>query len=311
MLSMRGLTCNGSSIQLRRDLPEPSQIPDETRLRVRLAGICDTDIQLARGYMNYRGILGHEFVGIADDGIRYTAEINASCHKCPICQSGSSNHCHNRTVLGILRRNGAMADWVSVPTRNLHAIPDNLDDHDAVFIEPLAAAFRIREQIAFGSADRVAVVGDGKLGMLCAWVLREVAQVTLIGKHPEKLKLAGEAIETRTLESEGTRGFDVVVDATGNPSGFATALGLVRAEGTIVLKTTIAGSHELSLASIVIDEVKVIGSRCGPFKPAIEALTAKRIDVRPLIGAEYSLDDAEEAFRVAGSKGARKVLLRI
>ena len=204
-----------------------------------------------------------------------------------------------------------MADWVSVPTSNLHAIPDTIDNHEAVFIEPLAAAFRIREQIAFGSKDRVAVVGDGKLGMLCAWVLREVARVTLIGKHPDKLKLAGEGIETRTVESEGTRGFDVVVDATGNPSGFATALGLVRAEGTIVLKTTIAGHHEMSLAPIVIDEVKVIGSRCGPFAPAIEALAKRRIDVRPLIGAEFSLDDAEEAFRVAGAKGTKKVLLRM
>ncbi len=309
--NMRGAYCDGASIQLRCDLPEPIPAEGETILQVTFAGICDTDIQLSCGYMNYRGILGHEFVGTDSSGNRFTSEINASCHTCPICRDGRSHHCPNRTVLGILGRNGAMADRVSVPTRNLHAIPKEVEDREAVFIEPLAAAFRIREQVALTGGDNVAVLGDGKLGILCAWVLSEVANVTLIGKHPLKLEIAGPGITTRILGSKGLGGFDAVVDATGNPSGLETALGLVRSEGTIVLKTTIAGKHEVSLSPIVIDEVRVIGSRCGPFKPAIEALKTKTIDVKRLIGAEYSLDDAEEAFRVASAKGARKILLRV
>ena len=308
---MRGVTCDGTSIQLRRDLPEPAQTAGETVLRVVCAGICDTDLQLARGYMSFRGILGHEFVALGEDGLRYTAEINASCHDCPACWAGRSNHCPNRTVIGILGRSGAMADRVSVPTENLRRVPDAIEDREAVFIEPLAAAFRIREQVAFARGDRVAVLGDGKLGLLCAWVVREVANVTLIGKHPAKLALAGDGIDARTLDAVGAERFDAVIDATGSPSGLETALRMIRPEGTVILKTTIARAHQMSLAPIVIDEVRVVGSRCGPFAPAIEALAKRSIDVRPLIGAEYALDDAEEAFGAAASKGAKKVLLRI
>ena len=311
---MRGVTCDGTSIHLNCDLPEPSARDGETLLRVQIAGICDTDLQLARGYMNYRGILGHEFVGIDDSGQRFTAEINASCHACPTCLDGRSHHCPNRTVLGILGRDGAMADWVVVPTRNLHAIPDGVGDREAVFIEPLAAAFRIVEQIPLGSGTTMAVLGDGKLGLLCAWVARlSGANVTLIGKHPEKLALAGDDIATWRLEDNRgpDRPFDVVADCTGNPSGFATALKLVRPMGTIVLKTTIAGDYTVSLSPIVIDEITIVGSRCGPFLPAIEALKNRRIDVRPLIGGEFPLAEAENAFRAAGKSGSRKVLLTI
>ena len=310
---MRAVYCNGHAAQLRRDLPEPMPAEGEVILRVSAAGICDTDLQLARGYMNYRGILGHEFVGTDEDGRRFTSEINASCHACPTCRSGRPGHCPNRTVLGILGRDGAMADRVLVPRRNLHAVPPEIDDIEAVFIEPLAAAFRITEQWEVGGL-KVAVLGDGKLGLLCAWVLREFeAQVTLIGKHPEKLALVGEGIGTTLLEDAPglDRPFDLVVDATGHVSGFETALRLVRPCGTVVLKTTIAGTHALSLAPVVIDEVRVIGSRCGPFAPAIEALASRTIDVKPLIGAIYSLDDAEAAFAMAGSKGAKKVILRV
>lgn len=308
---MRGVYCDGSSIRLRHDLPEPPTPEGETLLRVSMAGICDTDLQLSYGYMNYQGILGHEFVGVDESGLRYTAEINASCHACPTCLAGRPHHCPNRTVLGILGHDGAMADYVSVPSRNLHRIPDEVEDREAVFIEPLAAAFRIREQVETAKGDRVAILGDGKLGILCAWVLNQVADVTLIGKHESKLAIAGQGIKTRLLESVDTDKFDIVVDATGNPSGFETALGLVRTEGTVVLKTTIAGKHQMSLAPIVIDEVKVIGSRCGPFQPAIEALRTRSIDVKRLIEAEFSLDDAEDAFKAASRKGARKILLRV
>ncbi len=310
---MRGVFCDGQGVHLVRDLPDPAETPGEVVLNVLAAGICETDLQLARGYMQFRGVLGHEFVGKDEKGRRFTAEINAACQNCPTCRAGRPGHCPNRTVLGILGRDGAMADRVRVPERNLHAIPDALDDREAVFIEPLAAAFRIAEQIPIGPGTRMAILGDGKLGLLCAWVARlSGAEVALIGKHPEKLALAGEGIATHQLPDQKPEGrpFDVIADCTGNPSGLATALELVRPLGTVILKTTIAGEHTMSLAPIVIDEVKIVGSRCGPFEPAIAALTDRRIDVRPLIEAEYPLDQAEEAFVKAGERGARKVLLR-
>ncbi|CAN5875546.1 alcohol dehydrogenase catalytic domain-containing protein [soil metagenome] len=309
---MRGVYCDGSSIRLRRDLEEPGPGPGEVVLRVLAVGICDTDLQLAKGYMGFRGVLGHEFVGLDPNGRRVAAEINNACHNCPTCRAGRPGHCPNRTVLGILAHDGAMADQVAVPRRNLHTIPEMLSDREAVFVEPLAAAYRITEQVEVGPGLRTAVVGDGKLGLLCAWVLRsERADVTLVGKHAEKLSMAGEGISPCLLDDTTGMGWlvDLVVDATGSTGGLPTALNLVRPCGTVVLKTTVAGTHEIELAPVVIDEVRVIGSRCGPFPKAIAALADRRIDVSPLISAEYPLDDAEEAFRVAGRKGARKVLL--
>ncbi len=309
---MKGVFWDGSRIELRRDLPEPSPETGEVVLSVRAAGICDTDLQIARGYMNFRGILGHEFVGQDDQGRRFAAEINAACHSCPTCQSGRPGHCPFRTVLGILGRDGSMADRVRVPERNLHPIPDSVDDREAVFIEPLAAAFRIVEQVPLGPGRTMAVLGDGKLGLLCAWVARTTGiAVTLIGKHPEKLAMAGEGIIPKLLDDNDLpeKSFDVVADCTGSPSGLETALKLVRPLGTVVLKTTVAGEHALSLAPVVIDEIRLIGSRCGPFAPAIDALARKTIDVRPLIAAEFPLDRAEEAFQAAGRRGALKVLL--
>jgi threonine dehydrogenase-like Zn-dependent dehydrogenase len=283
-------------------------------LRVRAVGICDTDLQLACGYMTFRGILGHEFVGERADGRRVAAEINAACHRCPTCRAGRPRHCPNRTVVGILNHDGAMAERVRVPLANLHEVPDAISDREAVFIEPLAAALHVAEQVPLGPGVRMAIVGDGKLGLLCAWAARLAgAVVSLVGKHPEKLALAGEDITTHTLDEAGHLGrdFDVVADCTGSPSGLSTALGLVRPCGTVVLKTTIAGTHDLSLAPIVIDEVQLVGSRCGPFPPAIEALARRSIDVRPLIGAEFTLDEAEAAFRAAAAPGAKKILMHV
>lgn len=262
--------------------------------------------------MGFRGVLGHEFVAEDEHGERFTAEINNSCHRCPTCMAGRPNHCPHRTVLGIFGHDGAMADRVAVTRRNLHAIPDAIDDLAAVFIEPLAAAFRVAEQVPLDPETRLAVVGDGKLGILCAWVARlKGARVHLIGKHRDKLALAGSGISTSHRDDAGSlaRSFDVVVDATGSTSGLETAFGLVEPCGTVVLKTTVAGNHATSLAPIVIDEVRVIGSRCGPFAPAIAALQAGEIDVRPLIGSVLSLDEAEDAFRQATAPGARKVLM--
>lgn len=310
---MRGVVCDGSSVRLRRDLPRPVPGPEDALIRVRAAGICDTDLQLARGYMGFRGILGHEFVGEDESGRRVTAEINHACHACPTCRDGRPQHCPNRTVLGILGHDGTMADFVAVPSRCLHAIPDAIDDRRAVFIEPLAAAFRIVEQVEVGPRTRVAVVGDGKLGLLCARVAALCgAPTTLVGKHPEKLALAGPGVVPLLLADAGGLGrpFDLVVEATGSPSGLPTALGLVRPCGTVVLKTTVAGRHDLDLAPLVVDEVRLVGSRCGPFPRAIEALARGEVDVLPLIEAEFPLDDAEDAFRAAGRRGARKIVLK-
>jgi threonine dehydrogenase-like Zn-dependent dehydrogenase len=312
--TMRGVFCDGASVALRRDLPEPTPRPGEVVVRVGVVGVCDTDLQLARGYMGFRGVLGHEFIGRTADGRRVTAEINNACHHCPTCRLGLARHCPNRSVLGILNHDGAMADLVAVPERNLHAVPDAIDDHAAVFIEPLAAAFRITEQVELGPGVTVGILGDGKLGLLCAWVARLTgAYVHLIGKHPEKLALAGEEIAPHTLDEARGMGrvFDVVADCTGSSTGLATALSLVEPCGTIVLKTTIAGPYAVDLAPIVIDEVRVIGSRCGPFPKAIAALAGKMVDVGPLIGAVHPLDDAEGAFRVAAAKGAKKVLMEV
>lgn len=215
-------------------------------------------------------------------------------------------------MLGILNHDGAMADYVAVSTRNLHAIPDVIDDRCAVFIEPLAAAFRMIEQAEVGYGTSIAVIGDGKLGLLCTWVARSSgARVTLIGKHPEKLRLAGEDVQIVHLDEVETlrASFDFVADCTGSPTGFPLALKLVRPCGTVILKTTVAGDYTINLAPVVIDEVTIIGSRCGPFPRAIAALATREIDVTPLIGAELNLDDAERAFQLAGERGARKVLL--
>lgn len=309
---MRAVHFDGTSVRLRRDAEEPVPSPGEVGLRVVAAGICETDLQIARGYMKFRGVLGHEFVGVTDDGRRVTAEINNSCQVCPTCLARRPNHCPHRSVLGILGHDGAMADRVCVPARNLHEIPDSIDDREAVFVEPLAAAFRVPEQVSIGPSTRVAVVGDGKLGLLCAWVARSLgAEVVLIGKHAEKLALGGEGVRPVPLDLAASLAGsqEVVIEASASPSGLETALGLVRACGTVVLKTTVAAHHDLGLASVVIDEVRVIGSRCGPFPKAIAALASRSIDVRPLIGAEFPLDRAEEAFQIAGTRGSRKVLL--
>lgn len=319
---MRALILSDAGVRLAANAPNPTPASGEVLVRVTRAGICETDLQLVRGYMGFRGVLGHEFVGVAETGQfagrRIVGEINCPCRHCDTCRSGRGNHCPNRTVLGILGRNGAFAEFLVLPEENLHLVPDAVSDEAAVFVEPLAAAFRIVEQIPLESTRRVVVLGDGRLGNLCAQVLAEhVPQVIVVGKHDAKLQqLARRGIATSSLDE--TRSAlqagrwspaDIVVEATGSPDGLPLAMQLVRPCGTIVLKTTVAGSQTLAMAPVVIDEVTVIGSRCGPFAPALAALAAGRIDVTSLISAVRPLDEAVAAFDEAASPGVLKVQL--
>ncbi len=315
---MRARYWNGSELTLDSSHRAP-QADDRTAVvKVRLAGICSTDLQIFNGYMGFRGIPGHEFVGSVNEGPpdlsgkRVVGEINFGCGRCEFCARDLSRHCPNRSVMGILNADGAFADYVAVPIINLHVVPDSISDEEAVFTEPLAAAFEILAQIQLNPGDDVLIVGDGKLGNLCAQVLRlSGANMTALGKHAEKLALIKKSgVRTLLLEDWKPRACDVVVEATGSASGFALALGAVRPRGALILKSTIAGEHQLSLAPLVINEITVIGSRCGLFAPALEALEAKTVSVMPLIERVYCLQEGIEAVREAAKPGTRKILLR-
>jgi threonine dehydrogenase-like Zn-dependent dehydrogenase len=276
-------------------------------------------LEITRGYMGFKGIPGHEFVGevvSSSDrdliGRRVVGEINVVCGRCDLCLSGLSNHCRNRTVLGILNRDGAFAEYVRLPALNLHILPDTVDDDAATFVEPLAAAFQVVKQVNLDDRKWVTVLGDGRLGLLVAQVLRDAnCQVRVIGKHPEKLALCEKwSIRSRPLEEIVPRhDQDVVVDCTGSPEGLAIALQMVRPRGTVVLKTTTAAGAPLNLAPVVIDEISVVGSRCGPFREAIAALAEKRVDVTSLIHRRMKLEQGVEAMALAGRPGVLKVII--
>ena len=291
----------------------------ESLVRVRQAGVCATDLEITRGYMGFRGVLGHEFVGEVVQsprkelvGQRVVGEINAVCGRCDLCLSGLSSHCRNRTVLGILNRDGAFAELVRLPTDNLHVLPRTVDDDAAVFVEPLAAAFQVLKQVQVDAKKWVTVLGDGRLGLLVAQVLRDAGcPVRVIGKYPDKLALCEKwSIRSRPLADIAPRhDQDVVVDCTGTAAGIELALQMVRPRGTVVLKSTAAAGKPLNLASLVIDEVNVIGSRCGPFREAIKALAEKRIDVASLIHRRVRIEQGVEAMELAGRPGVLKVIL--
>jgi len=293
-------------------------LPPRAIVKVQLAGICSTDLQIFKGYMGFKGVPGHEFVGtVADEanefaGKRVVGEINFGCGHCDACRRDLNRHCPNRSVMGILNADGAFADYVTVPTANLHIVPENISDEEAVFAEPLAAAFEILSQIQLNPGDEVLVLGDGKLGNLCAQALRlSGAKVTVLGKHADKLALIKKAgMRIIELKDWQPRQFDVAVEATGSASGLELALGAVRPRGILILKSTVAGKHQVSLAPIVINEINVIGSRCGPFPDALAALAAKQVSVMPLIEKCYELSDAVAAVNHAAKTGARKILLR-
>jgi threonine dehydrogenase-like Zn-dependent dehydrogenase len=298
--------------------PAPTPAAGEVLVRVIKAGVCETDLQLIKGYMGFRGVLGHEFVGVAESGPfagrRVVGEINCACWNCETCRKGLPTHCPTRTVLGILNHDGAFADVIAVPQRNLHVVPDTLSADVAVFTEPVAAAFQIPVQITIGRTDRIVILGDGRLGNLCAQVLARLSDhVLVIGKHPEKLAiLASMGIATTLLsDSLEERAFDIVVDCTGSESGLPTALKLVRPRGTIVLKTTVAGQQTLAWAPFVIDEVTLVGSRCGPFDRALVALEQGHVQVQPLISDRFDLSRGLDALARAQTKGILKVLIDV
>ena len=315
---MLALHWDGSQLRAVTDHPAPAPAGGEAVVRVRLAGICSTDLQILAGYMGFSGVPGHEFVGDVVDGPgelagrRVVGEINYACARCPTCQRGLGRHCPNRRVMGILGADGAFAEYLAVPAINLHPVPDGLTDEEAVFTEPLAAAFSILEQVDVGPAMRVVVLGDGKLGLLCAQVLAAAgAAVTLVGKHRNNLDLvAPQGIDGRLLgDWAPAAAADCVVEATGSATGLELAMAAVRPRGTLVLKSTVAGAHSLSLAPLVINEVTVVGSRCGLFPPALAALAARSVSVTPLIDATYPLAGGVDALAHAARPGVRKVLL--
>ncbi|MFZ1702258.1 MAG: alcohol dehydrogenase catalytic domain-containing protein [Pyrinomonadaceae bacterium] len=294
----------------------------EALVRVTMSGICNTDLEIARGYAGFEGTIGHEFVGVvekADDmpelvGGRVVGEINAGCGVCEKCLSGDPRHCPKRTVLGIVGRDGAHAEFLELPARNLLIVPDTVTDQQAVFAEPLAAAFGITEQVDITSETKVAVIGDGKLGLLCAMSLGTRARnITLIGKHPSKIDIAerggAEGILLIDVPPRMASNFDVVVEASGSESGFATALDLVRPRGKIVLKSTFHGTPKWAAARVVVDEITIVGSRCGRFGPAIDLLESGAVNVDDLVEDEMRLSDGVVAMARAGAPGTLKVLL--
>lgn len=306
-----------TELRFAADYPAPVLQSGEALIRPHLVGICNTDIEITRGYMHFQGVLGHEFVGTvvacADEswvGQRVVGEINAACGQCAVCARGERSQCPNRTTLGIDRRDGAMAELFSLPAACLHAVPSAVSDDAAVFTEPLAAALQILEQTHLRPTDRVAVIGDGKLGLLIAQVLRlPGCDVTLIGRHPRRWGMLRER-GVATLAADDAAGrFDVVVDCTGQPSGLLTARTLLRPRGRLVLKSTFAGESPLNLSMLVVDEMTVVGSRCGPFAPALRLLEHGLVRTEPLIAERFALEDGLRAFDAA--RGQLKIVLEV
>jgi threonine dehydrogenase-like Zn-dependent dehydrogenase len=320
---LRGLLIRGGRVLYAEDLPAPGP-PDsgapaeECRVRVLRAGICATDLALARGYMGFAGVPGHEFVGVALDGPlagrRVVGEINAACGACPTCRAGLARHCPHRTVLGILGRSGAFAEELRLPAGNLHAVPDEVPTDHAVFAEPLAAAFEIPAQVELVPGQPARVLGDGRLGLLCAQVLALFGvEVALHGRHPERAEHLPAGVVHAGPIPAGDAGerSPLVVEATGDPQVLQQALALVAPRGTLVLKTTSERASALDLAPLVVDEITLVGSRCGPFEPALAALAAGSVTVEPLLHARFPLREGAAAFARAARPGTLKVLLDI
>ena len=319
---MKALIFN-EKLELKNDYPIPEPKTNEALIKVKMVGICNTDFEITKGYMGYNGILGHEFVGEVieingnDKSLlnkRVVGEINLGCNDCDWCGAKLSRHCPNRSTLGIWKKDGCFAQYLTMPLENLIEIPSNVSDEEAVFTEPLAAACEILEQKHIRPDEKTVVLGDGKLGLLIALTLNAMGiDVLLVGKHQNKLDIAAaQGVATKLLQNmEITPQYDVVVEATGSVSGFETSVALTKPRGTLVLKSTIATGKELNLAPIVINEITVLGSRCGQFRPALRLLQQRKIDVSPLISKIYDFDDAIEAFEANKQKDTIKILMRI
>jgi threonine dehydrogenase-like Zn-dependent dehydrogenase len=323
---MKGLVWANNTLSLEQTLPLPTLAKNEARIRVLLAGICNTDLEIIKGYMGYEGVLGHEFVGVVDEcpdapewvGKRVCVDINAACDaatnmkECATC--GNPHHCPKRTVIGIVNHHGGFAHYLKAPIRNLYEVPEHVNNEQAVFTEPLAAAFEILEQTPIQPETSVIVLGDGKLGLLIAMALRQKSHdVTLLGRHPEKLAVL-DGLGIRTALSEGyipEQRVDVVVEATGSVAGLTLAMQLVRPRGILVLKSTVADTTGLNLAPIVVDEITLLGSRCGPFDVALAALATGKIPVERLIQNRYPLHQGVQAIEHAAQKGTLKILLDV
>ncbi len=311
---MQGLWIEAGTLSYRDDLPRPRAARGACRLRLLAAGVCGTDLALARGYMGFRGIPGHEFVAEALDGTyagrRVVGEINVPCGACDLCRADLPRHCVQRRVLGIAGLDGAFAEELVLPAQNLHPVPDAVSTEAATFTEPLAAAFEIAEQLDLETVERAVVVGDGRLGLLCAQVLGlALGRVDLRGHHPEHARRLPRELDCRWIAEPAPSSYDLVVEASGSQAGVAEALELVRPRGTLVQKSTVTPPLSVDLTPIVIDEVTLIGSRCGPFEPALEALAAGRVSVEALIDARLPLGEGRRAFEAAASSGIVKVLL--
>lgn len=303
-----------------RDTPDPEPGDGEVLIRIHLAGICGTDLELLRGYAGFEGIAGHEFVGTVTQGSaklrgrRVVGEINCVCGRCELCGGGLSNHCPTRTVVGISGRPGAFAELLALPERNCREVPDALADETAVFAEPLAAAYQIPRQVKLESRTRVAILGTGRLGLLVAQVIaRSCSEVVAFGRNPKTLELLDrKRIRTATIDDMNRlKDFDVVIECTGSPDGLQTALRLVRPRGTVVLKTTCAASAETDLTPVVVNEVTLLGSRCGPFDDALGALAREEVDVASLITRRMNLADGPEAMRLSAQPDHIKILLKV
>ncbi|NLX05718.1 MAG: alcohol dehydrogenase catalytic domain-containing protein [Phycisphaerae bacterium] len=316
---MKALVFDGT-LRFDPNHPDPQPGSGEVLVKVIQAGICATDLEIVKGYMDFCGVPGHEFVGTVVEGSaplagrRVVGEINCPCRRCDMCSRSLPNHCRNRTVLGIAGRDGAFAEYLSLPADNLHVLPDRVSDDQAVFIEPLAAAFQVTRQHAFSGNEKVAVLGPGRLGLLVAQVLApRVGELHLFGRSLSKQDLARQlGLQIQRIDEATPRQvFDVAVDCTGHPEGLAVAQDLVRPRGTVILKSTFAGNIGPNLALTVINEITIIGSRCGPFAPAIEALEEGCVRVEPMISRRFAIQDGVEAFTLAQRPGSIKVLLEM
>lgn len=315
-------------LKLDTNYPKPVPQEGEALIRVTLAGICNTDYEITKGYMGYVGILGHEFVGVVEEvnsrnpedlkwvGKRVVSEISYGCNdpNCEWCAKKNYRHCPERHTLGIWKKDGCFAEYMTMPVNVLFEVPENVADEQAVFVEPLAAACEISEQLHIEPTAKVLVLGDGKLGLTTALTLNaQNLDVLLVGKHRNKLDIAeAQGVKTCLLKDFTVeKKYDVVVEATGTASGFETSMSLTKPRGVLVLKSTVATGKELNLAPIVIDEITVLGSRCGQFGPALRLLKNNRIDFKPFISGIYSIDDAIEAFEANKSKESIKILIKM